>query len=133
MTVDLRKDRDLVAQLWNGCAADRVPLSVAAAVTFHQTCVGEDRLLSWDEYAHALDIAAAALSRLVTIYTTDGEGETVPAAIDLAHQRFRRGASEVLDEDGTVLAPLDVVRGDLPPALEKMQRVRVDYFAPRRG
>lgn len=131
--VDLRKDRTLVAQLWNGCQASRVPLSVAAAVTFHQTCNEADDLLSWNDYAQALDIAAAALSRMVTIYTVDGEGQSVPAAIDLARQRFRGGASEVLRDDGSVLAPLDIVRSELPPVLLQLGRTRIEYFAPRTG
>jgi hypothetical protein len=131
LMVDLRKDRELVARLWNGSQSSRVALSVAAAITFHQTRRGDDVPQSWNEYARALDIAAAALSRLVTIYTVNEQGQPVPAAIDVARERFRGGASEVLRGDGTVLAPLDIVRGDLPPALQQMGHTRIEYLAPR--
>jgi hypothetical protein len=131
--VDLSEDRTLVARLWNGSQAPRVPLSVAAAVTFHQTRRNGEARLSHAEYASALDIAAAALSRFIPIYTLDGQGAPVAAAVDLARQRFRGGASELLRSDGTVLAPLDVLRNDLPPALAKMDRMLIEYVAPRRG
>jgi hypothetical protein len=29
--------------------------------------------------------------------------------------------------------PLDIVRNDLPPALAKMERLRIEYVAPRQG
>lgn len=108
-----------------------MPLPAAAALTFHRTCrIGEDRLSSI-EYAGALDIAAAALSRLVPIYTLDGEGMPVTVAVDLALQRFHGGAREVLRADGTVLSPLGISRGDLPRALATIGRLRVEYLAPR--
>jgi hypothetical protein len=58
--VDLRADGTRVAQLWNASQASRVPLSVAAAFTFHQTRRDVEKALSRNEYAVALDIAAAA-------------------------------------------------------------------------
>jgi hypothetical protein len=108
-----------------------LPLPAAAALTFHRTCrIGEVRLSSM-EYNGALDIAAAALSRLVPIFTLDGEDMPVAVAVNLAQQRFRGGAREVLRADGTVLSPLGMVRGDLPRALETIGRLRVEYLAPR--
>lgn len=108
-----------------------MPLPAAAALTFHRTCrFGEERLSSI-EYAGALDIAAAALSRLVPIYTLDGEGMPVCVAVDLAQQRFHGGAREVLRGDGTVLSPLAISRGDLPRALATIGRLRLEYLAPR--
>jgi len=126
--VDLRADGTRVAQLWNGSQASRVPLSVAAAFTFHQTRRDVEKALSRNEYAVALDIAAAALACLVPIYTPDGR-----AAIDLARHRFSGGATEVLGVDGTVLAPLSVVRGDVLPALMTIGRSGIQYVAPRRA
>jgi hypothetical protein len=112
--------------------ADFLPLPAAAALTFRRTCrIGEDRLAG-TEYAGALDIAAAALSRLVPIYTLDGGGMPVAVAVDLARQRFQGGAREVLRGDGTVLSPLGVARGDLPRALATIGRLRVEYLAPGR-
>jgi len=131
--VDLREDRARVAHLWNGSQGRDVPLALAAAFTFHRTRRGGEERLSPHDYAGALDIAAAALSRLIPIYTLDRRGERVAAAVDLARQRFRGGAAEILRADGTIVAPLDVARGDLPPALTRLERARIDYLAPERG
>jgi hypothetical protein len=126
--VDLREDSARVARLWDGSEASRVPLAVAAALTFHRTRRnGEDRL-SHLEYANALDIAAAALSRLVPIYAADGR-----AAIDLARQRFSGGASEVLGAGGAVVAPLTIARRDVLDALTTIERSGIEYVAPRAG
>jgi hypothetical protein len=124
--VDLREDSARVARLWDGSRASRVPLALAAALTFHRTRRnGEDRL-SHLEYASALDIAAVALSCLAPIYAADAR-----AAIDLARQRFSGGASEVLAADGAVLAPLTIARRDVLDALATIERSGIEYLAPR--
>lgn len=130
--VDLRADGARVAQLWNGSRASRVPLCVAAAFTFHQTRRDNVDLLSGNEYAVALDIAAAALACLAAIYTLDRRGEQVPVRVDLARQRFGGGATAVRCADGSILAPLAIVRSDVLPALLKIERSGIEYVAPRR-
>ncbi|HMA90506.1 MAG TPA: hypothetical protein VKP89_17370 [Burkholderiales bacterium] len=131
--VDLRKDRAQVAQIWSGSQESLVPLSVAAAFTFHQTCRTCEDLLSPHEYARALDIAAAALACLIRIYTTDGRGEQIPVSIDLAKQRFCGGATNVQCADGAIVTPLAIVRGDVLPALIAIERSGIEYVAPRRA
>jgi hypothetical protein len=130
--VDLREDCTRVAQLWNGSLVSRVPLSMAAAFAFHHTRHSDEKALSAEEYAGALDIAAAALACLVPIYLLKGESEAAPVRIDLARQRFGGGATKVRCADGSVLAPLAVVRGDVLPALMKIERSGIEYVAPRR-
>jgi len=130
--VDLRKDCAQVAQIWGGSQESLVPLSVAAAFTFHQTRRNDEELLSAHEYAYALDIAAAALACLVPIYTTDGRGEQIPVSIDLAKQRFCGGATKVHCVDGAIVAPLSIVRSDVLPALIAIERSGIEYVAPRR-
>lgn len=129
--VDLRADGARVAHLWNASQDARVALAVAAAYTFHQARRKGEELLSIHEYACALDIAAAALACLLPIYTLDARGQHVPLRIDLARQKFRGGAAEVRCADGGILAPLTVVRGDVPPALTKIERSRIEFVAPR--
>lgn len=131
--VDLRADRARVARLWNASRESRVALSVAAAFTFYRTHRNGEALLSGNEYAGALDIAAAALACLLPIYTLDGRGRHVPVRIDLARQKFRRGATEVHCADGGIIAPLAIVRGDVLAALVTIERSGVEYLAPRRG
>jgi len=130
--VDLREDCARVAQLWNNDHASRVPLSVAAAFTFHHTRRNGEQALFPDEYAVALDIAAAALACLVPIYRLDCRGEPVPLCVDFARQRFGAGGAEVHCTDGSKLAPLAVVRRDVLPAVLKIERMGVEYVAPRR-
>lgn len=130
--VDLRKDRAHVAEIWNGTQESLVPLRVAAAFTFHQTRRSGEELLTEDEYANALDIAAAALSRLVAIYTPDARGRQMPLEVNNAGQRFRGGATAVQGADGAMLAPLAIARGDLLPALVAIERSGIEYLAPRR-
>jgi len=45
-----------------------VPLPVAAAIAFHQAHGSSKAIVSRDDYDDALNLAGAALSRLVTIY-----------------------------------------------------------------
>jgi hypothetical protein len=110
-----------------------LPLPAAAALTFHWTCRTCEDPQSSIEYDGALDIAAAALSRLVQIYTLDAEGTPVAVSVNLAHQRFHGGARELGRADGTLLSPLGMVRGDLSRALATIGRVRVEYLAPQAG
>lgn len=109
-----------------------MPLSVAAAFTFHQTRRNNAKLLSPDEYAGALDIAAAALSCLVRIYTPDARGDQIPVSINLARQRFCGGATRVQSVDGAVLTPLNIFRDDVLPALIAIERSGIEYLAPLR-
>jgi hypothetical protein len=130
--VDLRRDCEQVEELWTRSQESWLPLPVAAAFTFHQTRRNVANMLFPEEYANALNIAAAALSCVVTIYTPDGRGAQVPVPIDLAKQRFCEGASRIHCSDGTVYEPLSVARGDVVPALVAIERSKIDYVAPKR-
>ena len=130
--VDLRQDRVRVARLWDTSPASHVPLPVAAAFAFHYTRRSVEEALSEEEYAGALDIAAAALARLVPLYALDGQGEPVAVSVDFAKQRFSGGAAGVLNADGSILAPLAVVSSDVLPALATIERSGIEYLSPRR-
>lgn len=130
--VDLRSDSAQVERMWRSSQALCVPLSVAAALTFHQTRRSNEQLLPPNDYAKALDIAAAALSCMVPIYTLDERGERIPICVNLARQRFCGGATKIQCLDGAVFAPLTIVRGDVPPVLLAIQRAQIDYVAPQR-
>jgi len=118
--------------MWRNSHALYAPLSVAAALAFHQTRRSNEELLPPNDYAKALDIAAAALSCMVPIYTLDERGERIPICVNLARQRFCGGASRIQCLDGGVFAPLAIVRGDVPPVLLAIQRAEIDYVAPQR-
>jgi len=131
IVVDLREDCAQVEQAWRGSQERSVQLPVAAAFTFHQTRRNDKRLLSPDDYANALDIAAAALSCLIPIYTPDERGNPVAlSSISLARQRFRGGAARIQCDDGAILAPLAIMRNDLLPAIILIERSGIEYLAP---
>jgi len=130
--VDLQSDSAKIEQMWRGSQERCVPLSVAAAFTFHQTRRSNEVRLSPNDYARALDIAAAALSCIVPIYTLDERGERIPVCMNLARQRFCGGATRIQCLDGAVFAPLAIVRSDVPPVLPAIQRAEIDYVAPQR-
>jgi len=129
--VDLRKDSAEIAELWCASQDLRVPLSMAAAFTFHRTRRNDEKLLSPDEYASALDIAAAALACLIPIYTLNAGGEQTRLPINLARQRFCGGATRVQCADGAVITPLAIVRSQVLPALIAIERSGIEYLAPR--
>ncbi len=130
--VDLRQDCVQIEQIWIRSRDSWMPLSLAAAFTFHQTRRDGAHLLFPEEYANALDIAAAALSRLIPIYMPDERGVPVAVPINLASQKFCAAATKVQCADGTVLSPLDIVRQDLIPAIVAVERAKIDYVAPGR-
>jgi hypothetical protein len=101
-----------------------VPLAVAAAITFHQAHGNTKAIVSLQDYEDALGIAAAALSRLVTIYTlTDPRENRIAVTVDLVKQRFARGATELRARDGTVVRELSIQRSDLDSAISLIKRV----------
>lgn len=105
---------------------------MAAAFTFHQTRRNVGEMLYPSEYAGALDIAAAALSCFIPIYTADERGDRIPVPIDLARQRFCGGATKVRSVDGAIFAPLSTIRGDVLEALIAIERAGIEYVVPRR-
>ena len=131
--VDLRKDSVQVAELWGGSQDHNLPLSMAAAFTFHQTRRDGVGLLSPDEYSNALDIAAAALACLIPIYTHDGNEGQIPVSINLAQQKFCGGATMVRSVDGSVITSLSIMRADVLAALIAIERYGIEYLAPRRA
>lgn len=130
--VDLRQDCERVERAWNDSQELSVPLSMAAALTFHQTHRKDQKLLYEREYADALDIAAAALSCLVPIYTLNADGGQSRLVVNLARQRFGGGAVRIQNDDGAVIAPLAIVRSQVLPALLAIGRSGIEYLAPRR-
>ena len=99
-----------------------VPLAVAAAIAFHQAHGSTKAIVSRDDYDDALNLAGAALSRLLTIYVLrDARQGRVPLAIDLTRSRFARGATE-LRVGLETLCELSVSRHDLLAALALIKR-----------
>jgi hypothetical protein len=125
--VDLRDDCEQVKKIWRSCADVHVPLSLAAALAFHEAH-GSATVVPQREYEDGLNLAAAALSRLVTIYAIDERTRTpVSARCDLGTGRFRHGASTYEHADGTTMTPLVVPRDHLATAVELIRSTGIPF------
>lgn len=111
------------------CAQDSyVPLAVAAAITFHQVHGDTRAIISRRDYNDALDIAAAALSCLIPIYTLKDPCEGhVPLAVDLTRMRFARGATLLCCKDGTSFGRLSITRAALLNAISAIKRAGLPF------
>jgi hypothetical protein len=103
------------------------PLPAAAAITFHQVHDGTATIVSRRDYEAALSIAAAALSRLISIYTLrDPREGRVVVAVDLATARFALGATQLRTPKETI-GELWVSRGEMVSALSLIKRTRLPF------
>jgi hypothetical protein len=116
--VSLDIERARTDDLLRPIGSTYVPLAVAAALTFHQAHGSTKAIVSRQDYEDALGIAAAALSRLIPIYTLKDPREgRVVITVDLLKQRFERGATELRARDGTAVQELSIQRSDLESAI----------------
>jgi hypothetical protein len=125
--VDLRRECEQVRKLWHGSADAHVPLPLAAALAFHEAH-GSATVVPQVEYEDGLDMAAAALSRLVTIYAID-ECTRLPvsAHFDLGTGKFRHGATTYELTDGTTMTPLLVARDHLETAVDLIRATGIPF------
>jgi hypothetical protein len=104
-----------------------LPLHVAAAVTFHQAYGSKNVVISRSDYDDALNIAAAALSRLMHVYTLREPPEgRVALAVDLTNSYFARGATELRNSHDTI-GELSVARDELVSALSLIRRTGLPF------
>jgi hypothetical protein len=76
----------------------------------------------------ALNLAAAALSRLLPIYTVDAQSpRLVRAEIDVGSGRFRDGATLYEHSDGTRVMPLFVTRNEVAAAVELVRDAALPF------
>jgi len=110
-----------------------LPLCVAAAITFHQAHGSTKAIVSRRDYDDALNIAAAALSRLIPILVLrDPREGRVPLTVDLTRAHFARGATELRSGAETV-RELWVGRSDLIPALSLVKRAGLVFALAANG
>jgi len=110
------------------------PLPAAAAITFHQVHRNATAIVSRRDYDDALSIAAAALSRLISIYTLrDPREGRVVVAVDLATARFALGATQLRSSKETI-DELWVSRGEMLSAMSLIKRTGLPFsFAETKG
>lgn len=125
--VDLRRDCEQVRKIWCSSADSHVPLSLAAALAFHEAH-GSVTAVPEREYEDGLDLAAAALSRLVTIYALDDSTrQPVPGHFDLGAGKFRHGATVYELADGGTMTPLVVQREHLETAVALIRSTGIPF------
>ena len=116
-------------QEWRITQETHVALAVAAAMAFHEAqgrSTGAIR--SRGDHDDALNIAASALSRLLTIYTIDEATRgRVAVKLDVLAGRFVRGATEFRRSNGSIVGSMSVRRGDLTSALSLIKRVGIPF------
>ena len=123
MRVNLAVEALWAEDAWRSGQAPYVPLSVAAAVTFHQVQRSTKAIVTRDDYEDALNIASSTLSRLIPVFTLRNPREgRVAITIDPAHQRFARGATELQHSDGTSIGNLWVKTSEFHSALSLIKR-----------
>ena len=126
--VRLEQERQRTEELLQDARDAYVPLAVAAAIVFHQAHGNTRAIVTRQDYEDALGIAAAALSRLIPLYTLrDPREGRVTVAVNLVHQRFRRGATELHGDDGSTTGELSVRRSDLVSALSLIKRAGLGF------
>ena len=103
------------------------PLPAAAAIAFHQVHRYATAIVSRRDYDEALSIAAAALSRLISIYTLrDPREGRVAVAVDLTKAHFARGATQLHGREETI-GELWVSRRELVSALSLIKRTGLPF------
>lgn len=100
-----------------------MPLAVAAAVAIK---VHGDLapVATRGDYGEALNVAAAALSRLAAVYTSiDSRHARAALALDPTRQTFVHGATQLRSEDGTTISDLWMKRSDIVYAMTLIERL----------
>jgi hypothetical protein len=115
-------EAERVTALLQGAHDLYLPLPVAAAIAFHQSQGNTRAIITRQDYDDALNLAAAALSRLITIYVLrDPREGRVPLAVDLTKSQFVRGATKLRTGNETQ-GELSVARRELLSALSLIKR-----------
>jgi hypothetical protein len=112
--VSLSAERAQVEVLLHNLHGEHVPLAAAAASTMLRSHRDSQDAVSRHDYDRALDIMAAAISRLVPIYSLqDPRDGYVVLPVDLTLDRFSHGATEVRSAGGRTASQLSVRRSDM--------------------
>lgn len=128
--VDLREDGEQTRRAWQATEGAHVPLKLAAAWTFHEAYGAARDVMPHSQYDDALDLIAAALSRLVPIYSCDKRtGRPVSLRLNLATGRFRNGATAYESKHGRkARTALMVRREHLPAATDLIRATGIPFF-----
>jgi hypothetical protein len=126
--VDLRKDSEQVRDAWRSSDEPHVPLSLAAALAFHEAHRAGEAFIAQPDYDDALDMAAAALSRVVDIYAVDARtGQPAPVQLSLRAGRFADGGSAYRRRNGETVTSLVVRREHVRRAMRLVSAAGIPF------
>jgi hypothetical protein len=121
---------------WHATQTVHVPLALAASFTLFKLAGGEplDSTARSFDRVSALNLVAAALASLVTLYEREG-GEQEPAALPFnpVSQRFEGGAKALRRSDGILTTDLLVRRADVLAAIPALERAHLPFIFPLRA
>ena len=124
----LEAERLNTEELWRTYQAAQVPLAVAAAIAFHQVHGTTKAIVTRADYNDALNIAAAAISRLIPIYfSNDPRQGRAALPVDFTKARFMRGATELSFVDGSAIRGMTVLRAEFSSALSLIKRTGLAF------
>lgn len=112
-----------------------IPMSLAAAMVFHELFGTSGATVYRNEYDDVLDITASALSRLLPVYTLNIDEKRVEVTVELVYYRFTNGATQLHAREGArVIEPLWVPRRRMLSAISFIRRAGIAYsFTPMPG
>ena len=115
--------------LWHHSGQPYLPLSVAAAATFHAVHHGTRAIADRRDYDDALNIAATALARLIPIYVVaDPRKGRRPVNIDLTRDTFARGATRLRRGDGSTVTDMSVLTSDFRSVIAQLHKAGLPLF-----
>ncbi len=116
--VDLRKDSQQIRDAWHSSDHPHVPLSLAAALVFHEAHKAAQAFITEPDYDDALNMSAAALSCVVDIYAIHPRtGQATPVNLSLKAGRFADKGSAYRRRNGGTVTSLVVSREHIPTAI----------------
>jgi hypothetical protein len=126
--LSLEVERLRVEAQWQAARDEFVPISLAAAATFHQVHPSSKAVVNRGDYEDALNIAASALSRIVPVYTVGAVTQRrVQVPVNLVLYRFVDGATQLRANDGKVFEALVVKRSDVLFAISIIKRAGLPF------
>ena len=120
--VDFAKTRTDVMRKWHASTDLFVPLKLAAAFALHEAHREFNALIPQLEYEDALNLAAAALSRLTPIFVDKSVPDAIPVKLSLTSGKFRHAATMYESVDGERFGSLTVPRDAVPNAVSVIAR-----------
>jgi len=124
--VSLVPERARVDELLDEARGEYVDLAIAAASLFHHVYRSPQDALPRRDYEVALNIAAAALSRLLIVYTLENPDAERVAISRGQLGRFASGATEMNCQDGRRIERLSVRRSEMLSAISFIGRAGLD-------